>query len=569
MRIDPSTGLDLDDPAQAAQAAALQSTPPPLAAPPLLATNEMPPVGAAGPDAPAGLPGPGAPSLPPMPPPAAPPPPVTPSVPASPPVSPPAPKTKGGGGATPAAAAASGFTPGEKAARLEQDRAEGMGLQTIEEKSAKEQDEARAKAEQDKADAEAYARFQGDTQQRIDKTALHLQQVKDQRSKMEVRQLFDGKPGAAVLAALSEGLGAFASGLSGGPNQAMQIINTAAAGYRQQQLDQIDLKNMDVADAKEALSNAHLEIAAQEAGLFKRLAQERASKLAVFGADKAKIENDGLRNQLLAQSADREKQAQTMLFSRKQEILQQASTRALQGSEIAKNRAETGKIEAEADAKRAETAGGGKQPAGRGVTDERQRAMLVTGLEDQRDIVKDLQSKGVRLSEKDLQRIQDNRTYLEAAKRGDKSVLDALGTTLSRKLGAVPRGEFDGLKPAQKKLAGAYNQMTQKAALLNAGSMTSEAIQHAASAVDLLAPGQGDEEHARRLQYISTDLIGANKGLVPGGVKAARAGAEETKPAYDGKRQQLTAGENARLMDFIRKNPNDPKAAQARALLGM
>src|SRR5207249_9575176 len=108
----------------------------------------------------------------------------------------------------------------------------------------------------------------------------------------------------------------------------------------------------------------------------------------------------------------------------------------------------------------------------KGITDARQRGAIATGLKDQMKIVEDEAKRGVRLTDEDLQRWQDNQTYLKMGEHDPGKLL------LFRKFGAAPRSEYDGIDQKKHRMIGAMNLATQKGALLNAGSMTAEGIAH-------------------------------------------------------------------------------------------
>lgn len=353
----------------------------------------------------------------------------------------------------------------------------------------------------------------------------------------------DKTTGARVLGALSMAFGAAGASLTGGPNYAMEIIDKTIDRDYQRQKDAI-LKQKDVVSeargiAKDAKAEKLLSLEAWRKAAYEATEAQGRAMLAKMGPGAAEADK-------ASTIASVHEKAQESRLALEKGIATISNTRAdtaLKGAEIGKVKAETTKDLAQA------AAAGQAKDSEKGIKDARQRAMLVTGLEDQDKIVRELEGHGVRLSEKDLQKIQDNRTYLAAAQHGDKSALGALGIVYARKWGSVPRSEFDGLTEPQKRLAGAYSQITQKAALLNAGAMTTEAISHAANAVDLLAPNQGPEEHARRKTYIRTDLIGANKGMVPGMVDKARSGAEAVQSNAPSASGSFGGAQRLRLKD--------------------
>lgn len=118
----------------------------------------------------------------------------------------------------------------------------------------------------------------------------------------------DKGTGARVLAALSVGLGAFSSAITGGQNAALMIINKAMddearrkEGKLHAQLDELGLKG---ADAKERLGYAQTEIANWKAGVLDKLIQERAVRLAKQGVGEAEIKGDALISGLERRKAD-------------------------------------------------------------------------------------------------------------------------------------------------------------------------------------------------------------------------------------------------------------------------
>jgi hypothetical protein len=405
-------------------------------------------------------------------------------------------------------------------------------------------------------------------QQQVDDRAAQLnadlKAKQDVLAKDKIHDIFDGRPLAAVIAAISSGLGAFAATRTGGVNHAQAILDNAASMFRQKELHRFEQEEKSVEGARGDINHAEARADASMAQLYRTFARDRETVLRKRGADDAAIQADTLIQQNVAKGADRDLKWQDQNATIARQEVNDRAQRAAQYASAGHANAETKKTLAEAAVLQA---GGGKEAAGRGITDARQRAFLANGMKAQDKIASEMESQGVKLDENDLATIQKNRTYLEALKHGDKSTMDALGTELSRKIGFLPRSEFDGLDDSKKRLAGALNQMTQKAALLNAGSMTGEAIQHATTGVDLLAPNQGPEEQARRREYIREGIIGANQGLVPGQIAAAAAGSAaalaERAPAAGPKMSQA---DRVRATEFVRNN-RGPKADAVRKLL--
>lgn len=118
--------------------------------------------------------------------------------------------------------------------------------------------------------------------------------------KLGITDYFEDKPtGSLVLAALWQGIGAFAASLSGGPNHAMQIYKDAMARDRQLQLDRIAKSAENVANAKgnvgaarDAIEIGEVEIANRHKDLVDSLMLERRKRLAAHGMTDAQIAGD-------------------------------------------------------------------------------------------------------------------------------------------------------------------------------------------------------------------------------------------------------------------------------------
>jgi hypothetical protein len=478
------------------------------------------------------------------------------------PVTLPKPRVAGGGGAGPGLGL--GPTAGQTVARGAVQTADEGEQDVIKRKGSLEVQKANDQAELDIQQKEQERQRQQAIDDRAAQLNADLKAKQDVLAKDKIHDIFDGRPLAAVIAAISSGLGAFAATRSGGVNHAQAILDNAANMFRQKELHRFEQEEKSVEGARGDITHAEARADASMAQLYRTFARDRETVLRKRGADDAAIQADALIQQNVANGADRDLKWQDQNATIARQEVNDRAQRAAQYASAGHANAETQKTLAETAALQA---GGGAKEAGRGITDARQRAFLANGMKAQDKIASEMEAQGVKLDENDLARIQKNRTYLEALKHGDKSTLDALGTELSRKIGFLPRSEFDGLDENKKRLAGALSQMTQKAALLNAGSMTSEAIQHATSGVDLLAPNQGAEEHARRRDYIREGIIGANQGMVPGQMAAAAAGSAAAlaeRPAAAA--PKMTAAERVRATEFVRSN-RGPKADAVRKLL--
>lgn len=493
MRIDPATGQDLDDPEiQAALAAQAAQAP----ASPLLAMERPP--------APAGVPAFGAvPAyVPPLAPEPAPPPPeAVPALPATPP--PPAPVVPkpakhggGGGGGAAAALPPSGTeTAREAVARGTQKTAQEGELEVQQRATDTGVQKAEAVAAQDAAEAQQVAQQQDAAKARIGQANDYLQQRQAERSKMQVRDLFEGRPGVAVAAALLEGLGAGAATMTGGPNMPMQTIDKAAESYRRSQLDKLDLKNMDVADAKEALHNAHLEVAADEAGMYKRLAAQRAAAISKFGGDEARVAGDKLYQELNAKAADKELSWQTGLQQRGEKQLNDIAERKLKGAETARAYAGAAKERAEAG-----TAGAPK--GDRAASHKIDLGIFGSGVVDQIKEANEL-----KLSPKEmaaaLDRVQTNETRLKSADHAT-GVLGTLGVVAGRSVGVVPKARTDGLSARQTQWINKLDIAQKKVATVLAGQ--GRANSH--EMMEAMRPQPSDDPETIRKKLLELAAIG-------------------------------------------------------------
>lgn len=132
-----------------------------------------------------------------------------------------------------------------------------------------------------------------------------------------------------------------------------------------------------------------------------------------------------------------------------------------------------------------------------------------------------LSGAGVRLTEDDLIRIQENRKETEKDKHAG-----LLEGKVMRGLHMVARTPYDGLSEKKRLLAQAQEVVMQKAAVLAAGGSTAEgAIDHARSIFDLHQPGQGEGGVDQKMDQIR-GIVGANAALGGKFTKVAQAGAD-------------------------------------------
>lgn len=257
----------------------------------------------------------------------------------SPPAAPP-PKPRPAGGAGPAP---SGETKGEKAAHAAEQKTDAAALETA--RAGTEVGQRKAEAEQHQAEAEQQ-RIQAhydDVDKRTSEGLSYLQAQQDKVANYKIKDMFEGRSGASMAAALMEGLGAFGAALTHGPNMASAVIERGRQQFRQQQLDELEGLNKGVTNAKDRIELTRMELASREAGMFKRLAADRAANIARFGGDEAKVAGDKIYNELAGHQAEAERTYQSMLHTR-------GDQEKLQASEIAKNYAAAAKDRADAAA---------------------------------------------------------------------------------------------------------------------------------------------------------------------------------------------------------------------------
>jgi hypothetical protein len=270
--------------------------------------------------------------------PEAPPPPLEapPPAAAAPPPRPSAPKSAAG--ARPAAAP----KPDAEAKARAAEKEAGKGALTVAENE-QALSERKATAEQDQAAADqaAIKAHYDDVDRRTAAGMDYLQKQQDKAANFKVRDMYEGRTGAAIAAALMEGLGAFGAALTGGPNHAANVIERGRQDFRQKQLDQLEQLNRGVANAKERIDLTRMELASREAGMFKRLAADRLANMSRFGFDQARIEGDKIYQDLVGKQAEAERTWQSMLHTRGQ-------AEKLQASEIVKNYAAAAKDRADA-----------------------------------------------------------------------------------------------------------------------------------------------------------------------------------------------------------------------------
>ena len=419
-------------------------------------------------------------------------------------------KTPGvpGGGGPPIG----GMTPAEKKAQEALAGTEAAQVETAKKEGEAGKEKAAGQAEFEAAQAKRVDEFNQVWAQKSAAATQHLQQLEDERAKMKVKDLFEGRPGAAIAAALMEGLGAFAASMTGSPNFAMQVINKQVENYRQQQLDKVDQASKGVENAKWMVENARMEMNAQEAGMYKSIAQQRAANLAKFGKSDAEVAADKIVQAASKEAEQRQAQNATMLANRGEEQRQHAAQRALIGSEIGKNNAETAKLGAEA------AAAGTKEESGRGFGVRVQKATLTEKGRQALEIHDRLQSEGVTLTDADRQKYQNNLAEVEKAKH-----MSLFEQEAGRKLGLLATDPYKGFSDKKRQLLQANELLTQVGAgVTNIGASEHE-MEHGRQIFDLNSPGA--------TPAMRDQVVNQVRGIVGG---AAAAGGKVTESVARG-----------------------------------
>jgi len=159
--------------------------------------------------------------------------------------------------------------------------------------------------------------------------------------------------------------------------------------------------------------------------------------------------------------------------------------------------------------------------------------------------IDELAAKGIKLTDEDRIRIQENKKEMEKDKHSGY-----LEGKVMRGLHMVARTPFDGLSTEKRNLAQAEDVLMQKAAVLAAGGSTaSEAIDHARSLFDVHSPGISPETRGQIIDQIR-GIVGANRALGGNFSKTAQAGADaavagKPAPAAGGGQRKLVNGKPA------------------------
>jgi L-amino acid N-acyltransferase YncA len=172
-----------------------------------------------------------------------------------------------------------------------------------------------AQAERDRA-AEAELRAKEYERKESEATA-YLDRERQKLAGMKITDLFEGREASGILAALSIGLGQYASAMGAGPNTALSIINAARERHFRKETAEIDRQEKAVSGARQGVQDtlqrrqiAEVEAANLWEAKLRAIRAQRESNLAKFGADEERIRTDALINATDREIAQTELQRQ-------------------------------------------------------------------------------------------------------------------------------------------------------------------------------------------------------------------------------------------------------------------
>lgn len=404
--------------------------------------------------------------------------------------------------------------------------------------------------------------------------------------------------GRRLLEAIAIGLGAYASGINKGPNQALEIIQNAAKDNidrqkaQQEKLFQIaQASGKDVDAAKAERDDAFKQLDLKHSALLESSAQALRAQLAKIGVPQAqidanqdiqKLEGDALQGKEKVLTGIREDEtaiakANIAAAARKAK----AGAGAPKGpiSELAQMKQDG--ADPAAIQKRAEKLHikpkdylpvikdieAGNKPGGGGVGSVRQNAVLGNLAEAER-AVKDFKPGTVTTDT--INRLQQNEERSKAAKHsGESGVLGAIGAAGMRAVGAAPRGPYDGIPEAQQaQITNAHRIITHLTEMQQGKNI--ETLEQYLERYDPYRPGLSPEEVKRREAELPKLVAEQRATQDPQGIGSKRLKAVEGPDPRIAKAQQvlsdpemskrLTPAERAYLLKTVRgaKKPAAP-----------
>lgn len=359
--------------------------------------------------------------------------------------------------------------------------------------------------------------------------------------------------GARILGAISMALGAAGAGLAHMPNYAMEMIDKAIDRDYQMQKDSILKARDTVEQARFGVDQARLSKADKLLDLenWRKSAYEQAGAQAKSMLAKMNVPE-----------AEADKSALVVATRQKAFDSQQALTKGT--AELSNIRAETSLKLAEATKARAEAGAKGTEGAddkGRAAGKQIEYATMASQMHD--DINK-LKRTGLPTPET-LDRLQRNDSALKMISESH-GVTGLAGTLMARKVHALPKGRFEGISSQQQEAVNSFELLAKKASTVLSGQ--GHANVEGTMSMMMLKPEDSPEVKAQKLQNLShiadnAQVLSGKYGQRLDAADAARAPAPPAPP------RQLDAVTKARLLERLQKFPNDPRAGEVRALLGM
>lgn len=345
-------------------------------------------------------------------------------------------------------------------------------------------DLARQAADREKIEAEA--------DQRYAKSYTELKQSIDEKAKFKPTTYFeDMSPLRRALSALGMAFGTYASGMTGAPNTAYQIVQAGEQAHREKQRTLIDQQaaaiEMKTGNVKMAMDyrKRRLEEEAEKAILrnkytikqFDARAQRVPAAAAEAAEAKAKLEHD------------QAKEFHELVKMRTGTITNQGGERSVSTTE--------GKP----------TSGAPQQPPGKIVSGEdAKRAGYARSMKDSLGTVDKLAKEGVTLTDDDLRLLNTNihklRSVAEQATRGlDKP----LWAQAMQKVGLTPDSFTDGLSDSKKVMANAL--MTASGLIIRdqSGAAITNPEDFTNAQKKMWAPGDGPKSRAEKTRVMAAD----------------------------------------------------------------
>lgn len=431
------------------------------------------------------------------------------------------------------------------------------------------EEEARLADEQTKQEAEVNTW----ADKKRGETKSFLMAEREKIRNFKAQDLFEGREGARVGAWLMAGIGQFAASMSGGPNTALQVLNQATESFAKKERDKYEQLVKSGQMAAEDMDLAEAEIKNKVVGIRENFINRRTSLKARFEGKEAAARGDaviaGLQKANVADEQTIADTAEKRLMEKKKLAIEEIQARASAGASAAAaahSRADIGRINADIRKTDAETAvlnaGGANNAGGRAAGKQIDLGILRAQLSDDVKVIGELYNNPkAKIDAKVMAKVQDNITRMEGAAH-PKDGLGGAVTVGLRQLGAIPRSPYEGLNPQQRRMMMSLDLIATKAS-----SQLAQDVEGRAHAKAALMPS-GDDPPEVFDQKVNNLLsmagaIGASAGkysrIAEGGAAEERGGLSlRTGPT-------ATPQQVAQANQWLRDNPNDPRAAAVKA----